>query len=186
MDYHDHGKLFCSEVASAPYEKLGIRLWTGISNISSPGLRSWLAAFGVRHFETQEPSDLEYDPQLAVVAEWRDPETLYKDHLDNAVIDVMLQSAEEGEKLTYDRYMLPVARVIKAYCVLLNSFGGAGPIPEGMSPEAALRNTRFSKEHTRIRQRTLELARQFELENGYRPPYWELVKLAEKARDLDA
>jgi hypothetical protein len=54
-------------------------LWMGISHISSPGLRKWLSAFGVTHFETQEPSDLEYDPQLVVVAEWRDPETLRKD-----------------------------------------------------------------------------------------------------------
>ena len=36
----------------------------GISRISSPGVARWLAAFGVRRFETQEPSDLEYDPQL--------------------------------------------------------------------------------------------------------------------------
>jgi len=102
MDYNDNGKLFCSEVASAAYSRLGLGLWSGISNISSAGLRSWLAAFGIRHFETQEPSDLEYDPQLTIVAEWRDPETLYKDHLDNAVIDVMLEGAEAGERLSYD------------------------------------------------------------------------------------
>jgi len=40
---------------------LSFSLWSGILHISSPGLRKWLAAFGVRHFETQEPSDLEYD-----------------------------------------------------------------------------------------------------------------------------
>ena len=58
MDYKEHSKLFCSEVASAAYEKYGVNLWMGISHISSPGLRRWLSAFGVAHFETQEPSDL--------------------------------------------------------------------------------------------------------------------------------
>jgi len=181
MDYKDDSKLFCSEVASSAYMAYGIRLWQGISRISSPGLRSWLAAFGVRYFETQEPSDLEYDPQLSIVAEWRDPETLFQDHLDNAVIDVMLEGAEKGEKLEYDWYKLPVGRVIKAYCRIINKFGKAGPIPEGMSPEAALRNDRFSKTHKSIKKRTMELISDFEREKGYKPPYWELVRLARQA-----
>src|SRR4030042_868159 len=46
-----------------------------LSRISSPGLASWLSGFGVTHFETQEPSDLEYDPQLALGAEGPDPTT---------------------------------------------------------------------------------------------------------------
>ena len=58
MDYGDPSKLFCSEVASAAYTELGLTLWMGISTISNPGLRRWLASFGVEHFETQEPSDL--------------------------------------------------------------------------------------------------------------------------------
>jgi len=181
MDYNDPAKLFCSEVASAAYRQFGIDLWTGLSNISSVGVRSWLAAFGVRYFQTQEPSDLEYDPQLVVVAEWRDPETLYKDHLDNAVIDVMLEGAETGERLEYDWYKLPVGRILKVYSMILNKFGEAGPIPEGMSPEAALRNDRFSKKHLLIKEHTTYLAEQFAKENGYKPPYWELVKLARMA-----
>ena len=39
---------------------------------------NWLSDFGVEHFITQMPADLEYDPQLSVVAEWRDPETLFR------------------------------------------------------------------------------------------------------------
>ena len=133
MDYKDHSKLFCSEVASAAYEQFGIRLWSGISHISSPGLRKWLAAFGVRHFETQEPSDLEYDPQLVVVAEWRDQATLKKDHYDNAVTEVMLEGAEKGEEVSYQWYLLPITRIVKGYSVVMNYFGKTGPVPEGMS-----------------------------------------------------
>lgn len=178
----DNSKYFCSEVAFDPYRRVGVRLWPGMSTISSAGVRSWLAAFGVTHFETMEPSDLEYDPQLRVVAEWRDPETLYKDHLDNAVIDVMLEGAEAGEKLNYDRYKLPLARVLKGYSMLKNLWGGVGPIPEGMNATAALKNDRFSKRHTAIKERLIKAASEFQQTRGYRPPYWELVKLARSAK----
>ena len=139
MDYKDHSKLFCSEVASEAYERFGVNLWAGISHISSPGLRRWLAAFGVKHFETQEPSDLEYDPQLRVVAEWREPATLKKDRIDNAVTEVMLEGAEKGDNIDYQWYLLPLSRIVKGYSMLLNQFGKAGPIPEGMSATTALR-----------------------------------------------
>jgi hypothetical protein len=178
MNYSDNATLFCSEVASDPYRQLGVTLWMGISRISSPGVRSWLAAFGVRHFVTQEPADLEYDPQLRVVAEWRDPETLWKDHLDNAVIDAMLECAEAGERLNYDWYMLPLGRLAKGYSMVKNLLGSAGPVPEGMSATAALTNEWFSRRHAAIKNRLIVLADEFRTNNGYRPPYWELVRLA--------
>ncbi len=182
MNFNDGGKLFCSEVASNAYSQMGVTLWMGISNISSSGVRSWLAAFGVKHFETQEPSDLEYDPQLRVVAEWYNPESLLKDHLDNAVIDIMLEDANNGEMLEYDWYKLPIARVAKAYSEAKNLCGGIGPIPEGMNAVAGLKNERFSKKHAAIKARLIRLAEEFEADRGYNPPYWEMVKLAKQAR----
>jgi hypothetical protein len=137
MDFNDTTAFFCSEVVSNAYRKFGITLWMGISSISSSGVSSWLASFGVRHFETQEPSDLEYDPQLRVVSEWRDPRVLFKDHIDNAVIDAMLEGAERGEKLGYDWYLLPVARIAKVYSAVLNLADMVGPVPEGISATAA-------------------------------------------------
>ena len=183
MDINESEKQFCSEVASSAYKKFGITLWTGLSTISSTGTRSWLAAFGVKYFETQEPSDLEYDPQLSVVAEWRDPETLYKDHLDNAVTDAMLEEADSGKVLTYDWYTLPIGRVMKLYSLTLNLFGKEGPIPEGMSAKAALKNVSYSETHDKIKARLTVLANQFKDEKGYTPPYWELVTLARQARN---
>ena len=182
MDYKDHSKLFCSEVASAAYEKYEMNLWMGISHISSPGLRKWLSAFGVTHFETQEPSDLEYDPQLVVVAEWRDPETLRKDHMDNAVTEVMLEGAERGDELTYPLYLLPVARVMKACSAVLNLFGKVGPVPDGMSATAGIRTTYYMKRHDAIFERLALKAQEFKTKNGYEPPYWEMVKLARAAK----
>jgi Permuted papain-like amidase enzyme, YaeF/YiiX, C92 family len=183
MNINDAEKQFCSEVVSSAYNNLGIRLWMGLSNISSVGTRNWLAAFGVRYFVTEGPSDLEYDPQLAVVAEWRDPETLYKDHMDNAVTDVMLEEADSGKVLSYDWYMLPIGRVMKLYSSIINLFGSVGPVPEGMSTEAALRNIKYSDAHSRIAKRLMILANQFKIEYGYVPPYWRLVDLARLARN---
>jgi hypothetical protein len=185
MDYKDHSKLFCSEVASEAYEKYGINLWAGISHISSPGLRRWLAGFGVRHFETQEPSDLEYDPQLVVVAEWRDPETLRKDRMDNAVTEVMLEGAEEGDDLSYKWYLLPLARLVKAYSVILNTFGKAGPIPEGMSATAALRTEDYGEKHKAIEERLAAKAGQYKKKHGYEAPYWALVSMAREVKKGD-
>jgi hypothetical protein len=178
MDYQEHSRQFCSEVVSANYQPLGLRLWTALSNISSPGLRSWLAAFGVRHFQTQEPSDLEYDPQLSVVAEWRDPETLLNDHADSAVVDAMLERAEAGTRLGYARWRLPLARLAKAYSTVRNASGRQGPIPEGMSAETALRFEAFTAWHRTIRDAVLSEASAFQKRSGYRPPYWDLVRLA--------
>ncbi|MDH4233465.1 MAG: YiiX/YebB-like N1pC/P60 family cysteine hydrolase [Nitrospirota bacterium] len=182
MDYKDHSKLFCSEVASEAYERYGFHLWAGISYISSPGLRKWLAAFGVRHFETQEPSDLEYDPQLRVVAEWRDPSTLKKDRFDNAVTEVMIEGAEEGDELSYEWYLLPLARIAKAYSVLMNHFGKAGPVPEGMTATAALRTQDYTEKHDAFVERLAVKAEQYRKTHGYEPPYWELVNMAREAK----
>jgi hypothetical protein len=165
-------------VASAAYVAVGVRLWKGVSTISTPGLRSWLGAFGVRYFETQEPSDLEYDPQLSVVAEWRDPETLYQDHIDNAVTEAMLEGAERGDELEYNRMLLPMARLMKAYSLLLNVVGKEGPIPEGMSATAGLRNRWYSERHGSARARVTTKADAFRTAKGYRPPYWRLLEMA--------
>ena len=183
MDYKDHSKLFCSEVASEGYERYGVNLWAGISHISSPGLRKWLEGFGVTHFETQEPSDLEYDPQLRVVAEWREPATLKKDRIDNAVTEVMLEGAEKGDNINYQWYLLPFSRIVKGYSMLKNQFGKAGPIPEGMSATTALRTQDYMGRHEAIGKRLEKKAAQYKKDQGYEAPYWELVSLAREAKD---
>lgn len=181
MDYQDPTKLFCSEVASSAYHDQGLDLWTGISTISSAGLRRWLGGFGVTHFETQEPSDLEYDPQLVVVAEWRDPALLFDDHISNAVTDVMLEGAERGDELRATWYKLPLARLAKGYGWVVGHFGRRGPIPEGMTASAALRNQDYSARHAALTLRVRDAADGWRAEHGYPPAYWTLVELAREA-----
>lgn len=178
LDDRDDERVFCSEVVSAAYKQAGVSLWSARSTISSAGVAGWLAAFGVRHFDTIEPSDLEYDPQLRVVAEWRNPEVLLKDHVDNAVIDAMLERANNGAELDYDRLLLPFARVAKAYSVWRNRAGRLGPIPAGMSATAALRNRWLSETHRKAVDQILMHVAEHERERGFRPPYWQLVTLA--------
>lgn len=182
MDYKDPSKQFCSEVASSAYRLFGVELWKGTTHMSSPGVMKWLSYFGVTHFETQAPADLEYDPQLSIVAEWRDPETLWQDHVDNAVVEAMLEGADEGDLIPYSWWMLAPARLVKAYSVVLNLLGKVGPIPEGMEVTAALRNLKLSARHEEIKKKMLVQAASFQEKQGYRPPYWELVRMASKAR----
>lgn len=181
MDFHDSTALFCSEVASHAYGQMGLQLWQASSTISSQGVVNWLSDFGVEHFVTQMPSDLEYDPQLSVVAEWRNPETLWKDHVDNAVMDAMLEQADNGKTIGYNHWLLPVVRVVKGWCIIKNAFGGVGIIPEGMSATRALKNQRFVEMYKMVKDRTVVLADQFKNTNGYLPPYWQLVSMAKKA-----
>ena len=179
MNYLDPSAMFCSEVGSYAYKNFGIHLWEMTSTISSDGIVDWLHDFGVEHFVTEMPSDLEYDQMLSVVAEWRDRETLFKDHLDNAVMDALIGQANAGEKLGYNIWMLPVARVIKGYCSLLNALGKEGVIPEGMSAVRALKNQEFVKRFQHLRALTLSKVEAFEREYAYTPPYWQLVSFAE-------
>ena len=181
MNFKDTVEMFCSEVASYAYLKNGLQTWKYPSSISSPGVVNWLHDFGVENFVTQMPSDLEYDPQLAVVAEWRDPETLYKDHIDNAAMDALLEKANKGTTIDYNIWQLPIVRAIKGYCMIRNRFGKTGMIPEGMSATQALKNQRFVAMHVDVKNKTMQMADTFFKQNGYRAPYWQLVKFAEAA-----
>ena len=183
MNFRDPKEMFCSEVASYAYRRNNLRFWQPVSTISSRGVVNWLHDFGVENFVTQMPSDLEYDPQLAVVAEWRDPETLFKDHIDNAVMDAMLEKANAGKSIDYNIWQLPLVRIIKGYCMVKNAFGGIGIIPEGMSATRALKNQNFVGMHVRIKNRTQLLVDDFIRQNHYKPPYWQLVKLARAAAE---
>ncbi len=178
MDFADPQEQFCSEVASTHYADLGVTLWKTLSSFSSTGLANWMAAFGVTHFETHSPSDLEYDPALSVVAEWHSRDTLLDDHLDNAIIDQMLEEAQEGAPLDYSYAKLPLARLAKVYSVVLNAFGKVGPVPEGMSPVVALRATWLADEHAARKAKLKAAVTAFEQERGRLPAYWELVALA--------
>jgi Permuted papain-like amidase enzyme, YaeF/YiiX, C92 family len=181
MDIADHRAQFCSEVASAAYLDANVVLWDQLSTFSSGGLARWMAQLGVRHLQTQAPADLEYDPQLEVVAEWHDPQTLLDDHIDNATIDAMLERAEAGAELDYDARMLPLARVLKLYSAIRVLLGGEGPIPEGMGATVALRAQWLAERHAAIRERVREGVAREQAEHGRTPPYWELVELARAA-----
>jgi hypothetical protein len=181
MYYDEPSQKFCSEVASAAYDEFGVSLWRGLTSMSARGVTSWLSRLGVEQFETHGPTDLEYDPQLVVVAEWRDPATLFDDHIDNAIIDAMLEGAERGDELDYDYRALPLARLAKGYSLFLNVFGKAGPIPEGMSATRALRAQWLEARHASMKDGVKARVASFRQDKGYTPPYWELVAMARAA-----
>ncbi|MFT4605907.1 MAG: hypothetical protein ACI9W4_002652 [Rhodothermales bacterium] len=182
LDWTNSDRMFCSEVVSSAYQALGLRLWMAMSSISNPGLKRWLGLLGVTFFETQEPGDIAYDPQLAVVAEWADPDTLWKDHLDSVVTDVLLEGAERGDDLPFFWWKAVVVGPAKALSWLLNMVGRHGPVPEGMGVITALRVAAFSKKHAALVVSVDRRATAFEAEHGHRPAYWELLELARPSR----
>ena len=181
MDYYDSSAMFCSEVGSYAYKHSGIELWEFESTISSSGIINWLNDFGVENFVTQMPSDLEYDPMLSVVAEWRNKDILFQDHLDNAVMDALISRANEGENLDYNNWLLPIARTIKAYSFFLNLIGKDGIIPEGMDAQTALKNNDFVDRFNICKTSTESKIKSFKEENKYLPPYWQMVRMAEES-----
>ena len=181
MDYYDASAMFCSEVGSYAYKELGVNLWEFESTISSDGIINWLNVFGVENFVTQMPSDLEYDPLLSVVAEWRNKEILFHDHLDNAVMDALISRANSGENLDYNIWLLPIARTIKAYSFFLSLIGKEGVIPEGMDAETALKNNDFVDRFNELKTVTESKIKSFKEENDYLPPYWQMVNMAEES-----
>ena len=178
MDHSDPSKQFCSEVASSAYAEQGIALWQNLSSMSSHANSFWLASFGVTHFDTQAPADLEYDPQLRVVAEWRNREQLLREHVDNAIVDALLEEADHGEPIHFAWWKLPGVRLAKAYSVVLNWFGKVGPVPEGMSASVALRAMALAERHARIRAHLMDSVRAYRTQYNAMPPYWDLVALA--------
>lgn len=180
MDFYDSEKMFCSEVGSYAYKKKGIKLWESESTISSDGVVVLLNTFGVQNFVTQMPSDLEYDPKLSVVAEWRETEALYNDHLYNAVIDAMFDCAEMDIEIETNYLMLPIVRIVKAYSVFKNWMDSEGPIPEGMNATQALKSDAFIQRHEQLKQLTDSRIKTFYKEEGYLPPYWEMFRIAEE------
>lgn len=179
MNYLDPSAMFCSEVGFHAYKPFGIHLWKYTSTITPNGIENWYNDFGVEHFETTMPADLEYDTMMSVVAEWRDRQTLFEDHLDDAVMDALIARANKGEKLGYNIWMLPVARVLKGYSLLLNAFHKVGKVPEGMSAKKALMERDFVARFDQLKSFTRSKAEAFEREKGYTPPYWDLVSFAE-------
>jgi len=181
MDYFDSSAMFCSQVGSYAYKHFGIKLWEFQSTISSSGIIEWLNAFGVENFVTQMPSDLEYDPMLSVVGEWRAKEILFQDHLDNAVMDALISRANNGEKIDYNLWALPLARMIKGYSLALNLLGKPGVIPYGMSATTALKNNAFVERFQACKSLSEVKVKAFIEENDYLPPYWQLVRMAENS-----
>ena len=182
MDWKDPTRFFCSEVPYHAYRSVGIDLWAYQSRISSPGLVNWLGSMGVRHFTTLVPTDLEYDPRLAVVAEWRNLETLRQDRFDNVTMDALLEGAEKGDRLTYAWYKLPVAKIVKGWSLLQSVLGVTPKIPKGMSASTALRVDVLTNQiHPPLRTDIEEAATKFKEANGYEAPYWALMDLARNA-----
>jgi hypothetical protein len=182
MDWTDASRMFCSEVVHYAYRSAGIDVWAHQAQLTSPGLVRWLGDMGVTQFATLVPSDLEYDPRLAPVAEWRNSEALLLDRLDNVTLDVLLEGAERGDRLGFDPLVFLPGGLVKLWSGFQSALGATPTIPAGMSIETALRARSLNDTvHPRLRTAIGNAAEQFRTQRGYPPPYWTLTDLARRA-----
>ncbi len=182
MDWRDPDRMFCSEVVYHAYQTVGLDLWAVGSTMSAPGVVAWLASLGVRHFSTIIPSDLEYDPRLGAVAEWRNVAGLRDYRRDNALLDALLEGADRGDRLGYPIWSLGAARLVKTWSTAQALVGGQPVIPTGMSAGAALRVQALVERVHPVLLAALERSEsEFQRAQGYEPPYWTLVELARSA-----
>lgn len=111
------------------------------------------AALGVRHYTALVPSDLEYDPSLTPVAEWRNPRGVAQDRVDGAILDALLEAVEGRARLGYAWWELPLARLAKGWSVFAAALGADPLILPGMWAGAALRGRAFTQRvHPRVRE----------------------------------
>jgi hypothetical protein len=103
--------------------------------------------------------------------------------IDNAVIDAMLEGAERGDNLGYAWYQLPIGRILKGWSRVAELLGGTGPVPEGMSARAALRNRAFGERQRRIAAEVAEQIAVLERDQGYPLTYWNILALARVATE---
>lgn len=182
MEWADPSRAFCSEIVYDAYREQGVELWAIRSSMSAPGLVDWLGRMGVREFTSLVPSDLEYDPQVRAVVEWRNAPELMDYRLDNAVTDALLEEADRGARLGYAWYALPFARLLKAYSIGQDVLGAQPTIPQGMSAATALRvNALVSRVNPTVKASLKRHADAFRSERGFEAPYWTLVALAREA-----
>ena len=73
--------------------------------------------------------------------------------------------------------------LFRSYSWLVGGFGGQGPVPQGMSARAALRNRAFSAHQRWVAGRVSEAATRWTRQQGYPPPYWVLLDLARTATE---
>ena len=92
---------------------------------------------------------------------------------------------ERDLEIIHKLLVSPTPRAAKGWSILLNWFGGVGPVPEGMSATSALKHQQYAARHARAKDRLVRSAASFRLDHGYTPPYWQLLRLARLALTAD-
>ena len=179
MDTGEIDRYFGAELVYRAYQGAGVDLWTARSGISSPGAASWLRLLGIRDINIILPSDLQFNPGLAPVAEWRSTGSLRDRRYESAVFDALLNGAEKGDRLGYPLYKLPGAVLLKVWSMVQKIRGGKPDIPEGIGAVTALRLTSLSEVILpRLKEDVKNTATNHRRAKGYEPTYRELYEMA--------
>ena len=182
MDPDDSSALFCADTVYLAYRGAGLLLWPTRSHLDTPGIIRLLGPLGVRQFVTLTPQDLELDPRLALVAEWRYVDALRKDRIENALIGSLFGAAERGASLRAPRLLLAESRLIRGFSDVQSHLGFSPAMPAGMSASCAARAEGFQEHiYPTLMQAISQKAEAFKRAEGYEPPAWVLTGFARDA-----
>ncbi len=181
LDWGDDERYYGEELLLSAYDRERINLWPVRGRLTSPGLATWLHSLGVRHLDVLVPSDLEYDPALTPVAEWRNIERLRDERFNNAVFDALIDGADMGDRLGYALDEVPLALLVKAWSVIQGYRGLPEEIPDGMGPFDALRFRALTERiHPLLKKDVRGAADWLTKKQGFEPTYRQLVGIAKK------
>jgi len=182
MNPDDPSALFCAEMVYLAYGEAGMVLWPARSRLDTPGIIRLLGPLGVRQFVTLTPQDLELDPRLAAVAEWRYIHALRKDRIENALIGALFGAAERGASFRAPPFLLAESRLIRGFSNVQSFLGFPPAMPEGMNPSSAARAAGFQKHiYPTLMLAISNKAEAFRRAEGYEPPAWVLAGFAKEA-----
>ena len=181
LDWRDDSRLYGEELLLAAFKREGIELWPFRGVPGSPGLAAWLHSLGVRNLSLLVPSDLEYEPGLALVAEWRNIEQIRQERIKNALYDALTAGAGMGDRLGYPMDEAPLALLVKGWSVVQFYRGKESKIPDGMGALDALRYRAFTgRVYPHFEKNLRGAAVWLNKKQGFEPTFWQLAGLAKK------
>jgi hypothetical protein len=120
------------------------------------------------------PAVFEVSPSLVEVFEVRDQSSLIRGRIKEFSIRALIKMLRENEIEDQNIFLLPVARLIKLYSIILENFDKEGPIPAGMPADEALKLWILNKEYGKIHSEVEKFVRDFKDNNGRFPNYREM------------
>ncbi|MCB0504753.1 MAG: hypothetical protein KDC58_04540 [Cyclobacteriaceae bacterium] len=127
-----------------------------------------------------EPFELEYDPQLMVVGEWYNTQTLYDKRVLTAATSSVILSSPKMRFV--NPILLPIYRIKKGLSMIMNQFGYKGLIAQGVSAQTQMALDALHQEQKKVVEELSEELHKYESEQKHRATY---LKMLQSAKEIN-